>query len=41
MGIRGLIRFFSVRAFEGIIAILLITFMPNIPPHAKYSETYK
>ena len=40
MGIRGIIKFFSIRAVEGIVAVLLITFMPNLPPDAKYSQTY-
>ncbi|KAK5648525.1 hypothetical protein RI129_003417 [Pyrocoelia pectoralis] len=40
MGVRGIIKFFTIRAVEGIVAILLITFMPNLPPDAKYSQSY-
>lgn len=40
MAISGVIKFFSMRAVEGAVAILLITFMPNLPPDAKYSLNY-
>ncbi|KAF5291351.1 hypothetical protein FQA39_LY03502 [Lamprigera yunnana] len=40
MAISGVIKFLSVRAVEGIVAVILITFMPNLPPDAKYSQSY-
>lgn len=40
MNLKQLIKFFIVRAFEVLIAVLLITFMPNVPPDAKFSQSY-
>uniref|UniRef100_A0A1Y1MAF0 Strictosidine synthase conserved region domain-containing protein n=1 Tax=Photinus pyralis TaxID=7054 RepID=A0A1Y1MAF0_PHOPY len=36
----GIVKFLTVRAVEGVVAVLLITFMPNLPPDAKYSLNY-
>lgn len=33
------IRFLTVRATEGLIVILLIMFMPNIPPFCKITDS--
>lgn len=36
----GIVKFLMVRAVEVFVAVLLITFMPNLPPDAKYSLNY-
>ncbi|RZC38688.1 adipocyte plasma membrane-associated protein-like, partial [Asbolus verrucosus] len=41
MGLAGIAKFLTRRAMELILIVLIILFLPKIPPEAKFSESYK
>lgn len=41
MKLKTIIQFLVVRAFEGIVAITLVILMPNVPPDAKFSKSFR
>ncbi|KAG5890708.1 hypothetical protein JTB14_016538 [Gonioctena quinquepunctata] len=41
MGVRGIFRFVFRRLLEIVIIVALITFIPNLPPYAKYSDSIR
>lgn len=41
MSIGRVLWFVTVRAVEVAVVLLLILFMPNLPPDAKYNNVYE